>query len=131
MYVASTISATQGALAWQKAVAKLGLPKAVMNDNGSENLGAFAELIKKQHIPQYFARPHTPKDKPHVERFIGSLERECLQWGGVANDLADQQDIIDKWLIKYHSYRPHQALNYLTPDEYKAKLEHKEVALII
>jgi transposase InsO family protein len=131
IYVASTISAAQGALAWKKAIAKLGLPKAVMNDNGSENLGAFAELVREQHIPQYFARPHTPKDKPHVERFIGSLERECLQWGGVANDLADQQDIIDKWLIKYHSYRPHQALNYLTPDEYKAKLEHKEVALII
>lgn len=131
VYVASTISATQGALAWKKAIAKLSLPKAVMNDNGSENLGAFAELLKEQKLIQYFARPHTPKDKPYVERFIGSLERECLQWGGAANDLADQQDIIDQWLVKYHSYRPHQALNYLTPDEYKAKLEHKEVALII
>jgi transposase InsO family protein len=131
IHVATTISSTQSAIAWQKAVNLFGLPKAVLNDNGSENLGAFAQLLKGQNLPQYFARPHEPKDKPHVERFIGSLERECLQWGGVATDLADQQDIINQWLQKYHSYRPHQALNYLTPDEYKAKLEHKEVALIM
>jgi len=131
IHVATTISSTQGAIAWQKAVDQLGLPKAVLNDNGSENLGAFSQLLKDQCLPQYFARPNEPKDKPHVERFIGTLERECLQWGGVATDLADQQDIINHWLQKYHNYRPHQSLDYLTPDEYKAKLEHKEVALIM
>jgi transposase InsO family protein len=62
---------------------------------------------------------------------LATFERECLQWGGLATDLADQQAIVDDWLSKYHSYRPHQALGYLTPDEYKAKLEHKEVALIM
>ena len=122
VHVGSTISATQGALAWRKAVRQLGLPRAVLTDNGSENLGAFAALLQEQQLPQYFARPHTPKDKPHVERFIGSLERECIQWGGVVTDQADQQAVIDDWLKKYHSYRPHQALGYLTPDEYLAKL---------
>ena len=129
IHVASTISSTQGALAWKKAVHKLGLPKAVINDNGSENMGAFSELIASQPLKHYWARPHTPKDKPHVERFIGTLERECLQWGGVALNLADQQAIINEWLIKYHNYRPHQALNYLTPNEFKEKLKDKEVAL--
>ncbi len=124
VYVSSTISAAQGVLAWKRARHELGLPDTVrvLNDNGSENLGAFAKLLEEQHITQYFARPRTPKDKPHVERFIGSLERECLQWGGVAVDKHDQQDTINVWLKKYHSYRPHQALGYLTPDEYKAKL---------
>lgn len=131
VYVSSTISSAQGALAWRKAVHQLGMPKAVLTDNGSENLGAFATLLKDQQLPQYFARPRTPKDKPHVERFIGSLERECIQWGGVTIDKRDQQLIIDAWLKKYHSYRPHQALNYLTPDEYKAKIQANEVALII
>jgi transposase InsO family protein len=122
VHVSSTISSAQGALAWRKAVHKLGLPKAVLTDNGSENMGAFAQLLQAQTTEHYWARPRTPKDKPHVERFIGSLERECLQWGGVAVDLADQQQVINQWLDKYHSYRPHQALNYLTPNEYKAKI---------
>lgn len=130
IHIGSNISSTQGALAWKKTVHRLGLPKAIITDNGSENMGAFAELLASQTTAHYWARPHTPKDKPHVERFIGSLERECIQWGGVATDLADQQTIIDQWLKKYHSYRPHQALNYLTPDEYKAKLKDTEVALM-
>lgn len=123
IHVAQTISSHQAAIAWKKAVRRLGLPQAVMTDNGHENLGAFAELLQTQPTAHYFARPHTPKDKPHVERFIGSLERECIQWGGVATNLADQQEIINQWLAKYHSYRPHQSLGYLTPDEYHATLE--------
>lgn len=130
VHVASTISSAQGVIAWKKAVRQLGLPKAVLTDNGSENMGAFAELLKEQPTDHYWARPHTPKDKPHVERFIGSLERECIQWGGVVTDLADQQLVIDQWLGKYHSYRPHQSLGYLTPNEYKTKLKDNEVELI-
>jgi len=130
VHVASTISASQGALAWHKAVLRLGLPKAVLTDNGSENLGAFAELVKSQRIPQYFTHPYSPKEKPHVERFIGTIERECLQWGNLALSVRDQQELIDTWLAKYHSYRPHQALGYLTPDEFTAKLKTEEVALM-
>lgn len=122
VHVTSSITAKQGVVAWQKAVERLGLPKAVLTDNGSENMGAFAELLASQPLTHYWARPQTPKDKPHVESFIGTLEREFIQWGGVAIDLKDQQAMVDTWLTKYHSYRPHQSLNYLTPDEYLAKL---------
>lgn len=122
VYVSSSITAKHGAIAWQKAVATLGLPEAVLTDHGSENLGAFAQLLQSQPTAHYFARPRTPKDKPHVERFIGTLERECIQWGGVAIDVADQQSMVNAWLQKYHSYRPHQSLGYLTPDEYRSKL---------
>ena len=130
VHVSSSITAKHGKIAWEKAVTKLGLPKAVLTDNGSENLGAFADLLQTQPTAHYFARPRTPKDKPHVERFIGTLEKEFIQWGGVALDVADQQQLVDAWLVKYHSYRPHQALGYLTPDEYLAKLTSEEVALM-
>ena len=130
VHVSTSISSAQGALAWKKAIHRLGMPKAVLTDNGSENMGAFAKLVESQTAEHYWARPYTPKDKPHVERFIGTLEKECLQWGGVTIDQKDQQQIIDNWLHKYHTYRPHQALNYLTPDEYKAKLQDNEVALM-
>lgn len=122
VYVSTSISSAQGALAWKRAVHELGLPKAVLTDNGSENQGAFAQLLDSQPIEHYWARPHTPKDKPHVERFIGTLEQECIRWGGLASGKQEQQAIINQWLNKYHDYRPHQSLDYLTPNEYKAKL---------
>jgi transposase InsO family protein len=123
IHVATTISSYQGTLAWRKAVLDLQLTSpSVLTDNGSENLGAFADLLVAENIPHYFARPRTPKDKPYVERVIGTLERECIQWGGLA-DMSEQQELIDVWLDKYHSYRPHQALGYLTPNAYTAKLE--------
>jgi transposase InsO family protein len=131
VHVASTISSRQAALAWTKVCELWGLvPVAALNDNGSENLGAFAKLLAEMEVDQYFARPRTPKDKPYVERFIGTLERECIQWGGLVIDLADQQAVIDDWLHKYHSYRPHAALGYLTPDAYGAKLQADKVALM-
>lgn len=129
IHVASYISGHQATLAWQKAIARFKVsPQAVLSDHGGENLGAFQTLLKDQGIPQYFARPHTPKDKPYVERMIGTLERECIQWGGLAVDIQHQQELIDRWLTKYHTYRPHQALGYLTPDEYYAKVQAAQVS---
>jgi len=129
IYVSTSISSAQGALAWKRATHELGLPRAVLTDNGSENFGAFADLLATQPLKHYWARPRTPKDKPHVERFIGTLEQECIRWGGVAHNKMDQQAIINQWLVKYHSYRPHQSLNYLTPNEYKAKLKAEATSM--
>jgi putative transposase len=126
IHIAHNISSVQAALAWKKTVYRLGLPVAVLSDNGSENFGAFSELVSSQQLTHYLARPHTPKDKPHIERFIGTFERECLQRGGFANDIIEQRIMVRDWLKKYHGYRPHQALGYLTPDEYIAKLRTEE-----
>lgn len=41
IHVGSTISSKQGVLACRKAVCQLGLPKAALTDNGSENMGGF------------------------------------------------------------------------------------------
>ena len=131
IYVSTSISSSQGALARKRTVHELGLAKAVITDNGSENMGAFRDLLDTQDTNHYWARPYHPKDKPNVERFIGTLEKECIQWGGVAENKLDQQQLINQWLKKYHNYRPRQSLNYLTPNEYKAKLQGSEVALII
>ncbi|GHV58454.1 hypothetical protein AGMMS49579_26010 [Spirochaetia bacterium] len=38
------------------------------------------EYLASLNITQYWARPHTPKDKPFVERLIGTFQRECLDY---------------------------------------------------
>jgi hypothetical protein len=50
-----------------------------------------------------------------IERFIGALQRECLDYHYEPLDAAELSEITDAWLDKYHFYRPHEALGFLTP----------------
>jgi len=74
--------------------------------------------LKTKGITQYFARPHTPKDKPHVENLIGKLQQECLDKDRSHMTLEERETQVIAWLNDYHFFRPHQALNYLTPAEF-------------
>lgn len=95
--------------------------KSWRNDNGSENLKSFHQALEKAGISQYFTHPGCPKDKPFVERVIGTIEREFIQQGKLDCDVESQQKLINEWLNEYHNFRPHQALGYLTPNEYYQK----------
>lgn len=125
--VSSSISSRQSQLAFE--YSKKHFPykiKNSQNDNGSENLRELRSYLKDNEINQYFTRPRTPKDNSFVERMIGTIEREFIQQGNLTFDIEDQQRLIDRWLNKYHTYRPHQSLNYLTPYEYYEKIKNKE-----
>ena len=129
--VSSSISSKQASLAWQAAVEHLGEPEIVVTDHGSENLGQFAARLNSGPTDHLFARVGIPQDKPFVERLIGSFETECLSFGGVADTVAAQQQIANAWLAKYHHYRPHAALNYLTPNEFAAKIKVTEMSTML
>ena len=57
-------------------------------------------------------------DKPCVERMIGTLQTECLDYLIGPMSVSELQAEIDSWLKKYHSYRPHESLGFLTPHEF-------------
>lgn len=88
-------------------------------DNGSEFQGAFERACQTLSILQIYSRPHTPKDNPSLEKFNDTIQREWLALSKVGLDDIDEGNLdLTKWLIKYNSYRPHQALDYKTPLEY-------------
>jgi putative transposase len=122
IHVATRSSSRQAKLALEKVLAVFGRDVCILNDNGSENFGKALEYLKDQEVTQYFARPRTPKDKPHVENLIGKLQQECLDELDNIENLPELQSAIYKWLNDYHFFRPHQSLDYLTPEEYCAKL---------
>lgn len=92
-------------------------------DNGSENLKDFALKAQTLSIDQYFTRYRRPKDKPFVERVIGTIEREFIQQGKLAICLEDQRKLVQEWVDHYNTFRPHQNLNYLTPEAYESKFK--------
>ena len=87
-------------------------------DNGSEFEKHFAAQLASLDIPQYFSRIKTPKDNPVAERFNSTVKREFLRLGNWTADAAEFNRQLNRWLLKYNCYRPHQSLGYLTPFEY-------------
>lgn len=119
IHVANQPSSYQAKIALETVLSIFGANVCILNDNGSENCGTAYQYLKDQNITQYFARPHTPKDKPHVENLIGKLQQECLDEGKrIARTLEERKQQIASWLNDYHFFRPHQALKYLTPAEF-------------
>lgn len=92
-------------------------------DNGAENLKEFAAKAAELKIEQYFTRYRRPKDKPFVERVIGTIEREFIQQGKLAIDLDDQRRLVKAWVNEYNTFRPHQSLGYLTPEQYELRFQ--------
>lgn len=88
------------------------------SDNGSEFEKHFAQHLASLKIPQYFSRVHTPKDNPIAERFNGILKQEFLREGNWTDNIHEFNQRLNKWLLKYNCYRPHQSLNYQTPFQY-------------
>lgn len=111
-------SSFQAMLALTKTVEVFGTDMVIVNDNGSENYRHAYAYLQSHDITQYFARPHTPKDKPHIENLIGKLQQECLDEYRCYYTLEERERQVMNWLNDYHFFRPHQALNYLTPSEY-------------
>ena len=125
------ISSKQAVLAWEGAVKRLGTPEIVVTDHGSENHGEFLKRLAASSTAHLFARVRQPKDKAFVERVISSFEAECLSLGGITDTVEEQQRITNAWLAKYHYYRPHAALNYLTPHEFAKIMEATAVSTML
>ena len=97
-------------------------------DNGSEFKGDFERACEKLNILQIYSRPYTPKDNPALERFNRTIQEEWLDFSEVGLDDILQANLdLTTWLIKYNSYRPHEALDLDTPLEYADKIFFNKV----
>lgn len=126
IHITGTPSSGQAQIALQKAVEKFGKDICIVNDNGSENMGKAEEWLKGNNIEQFWARPHKPKDKPFIERFIGTYQRECLDFNYEADTQEKLQKISDNWVWVYENYRPHRGVNMLTPVEFENKILNEQ-----
>lgn len=96
-----------------------GKVEIVHSDNGSEFEGEFEKACRKLNIARIYSRVKTPKDNPALENFNGTIQKEWLALSEVGlDDIEEANKDLTKWLVKFNSYRPHEALDYLTPLEY-------------
>jgi len=93
----------------------------INSDNGGEFLAECHQLLERKKIAHYFSRARTPKDNPVVECTIKADEYEFWVWGNLTSTVKELNEKAKFWMEKFNTYRPHQALNYLTPKEFYEK----------
>jgi transposase InsO family protein len=101
------------------AIASYGPPDEILTDNGPQYVtwrgkSQFSRELEQQGIRQIIARPKHPQTLGKIERFWGTLWRECLQ-RAVFLDLEDARRRIGLFIDHYNFQRPHQGLDGLTP----------------
>jgi len=89
------------------------------HDNGSEFEKDFKAACVELSLPQWYSRPHTPKDNPVLERFNRTIQEEFVDIIDIGvEEVQPFNQRLAEWLIEYNNIRPHEALDYLTPFEY-------------
>ena len=102
-------------------VAERGRPQQIVLDNGPELTGkVLDQWAHQQGVAIRFIDPGRPVQNAHAESFNGRLRDECLNQHWFLG-LADARRIIEAWRQDYNHQRPHSALGYRTPEEFRAE----------
>jgi len=101
------------------ALTSYGAPQEILTDNGSQYVtwrgkSAFTKELAKRGIKQIVATPRRPQTLGKIERFWGSLWRECVE-SAIFRDLGDAQRRIGYFIDHYNFQRPHQGIDGLVP----------------
>lgn len=89
--------------------------KTIQSDHGSEYTKWFTKQVNHDGFEHRHSRVRTPTDNAHIERFIQTLQTQCLN--RVTRTFRSWQKEIPPFLEYYNRERPHMALNYKTPLE--------------
>jgi transposase InsO family protein len=100
-------------------LAGYGAPEEILTDNGSQYVtwrgkSAFTRELEKRGVKQIVATPRRPQTLGKIERFWGSLWRECVE-SAVFIDLGDARQRIGHFIDHYNFSRPHQGIEGLAP----------------
>jgi transposase InsO family protein len=94
-------------------------PEEILTDNGTQYVtwrgkSQFSRELEKRGIKQVVSRPRHPQTLGKIERFWGTLWKECIE-AAVFLDLGDAQRRIGLFIDHYNFQRPHQGIDGLVP----------------
>lgn len=116
----------------QRVCLEQGFPVMIRSDNGAEFIGqAVNNWLSQKGIKPLFAEPGKPWQNGKCESFNGKLRDELLsrEW---FSSITEAQIVIENWRNFYNTERPHSSLGYLTPLEFKSKMEsNKSLAIAV
>ena len=92
--------------------------QAIQSDGGSEFLKEFGAKAAELQLTHYFNRPNYPQRNGRIERSFRTDEEEFYQVEDLPADLGGLGQALLAWNLTCETARPHQALGYMTPDQF-------------
>lgn len=124
--VDTSLSAKRIIRTLDRVIAERGIPKTIRTDNGPEfTSNDFAFWSKEKGIEIQFIQPGKPMQNGYIERF-NRLYREAVLDAYLFFDLEQVRELTQEWIEEFNQHRPHEALNNLTPQEWKLKIGNNE-----
>jgi putative transposase len=106
----------------REAFRRFGFPvRAVKVDGGSEFCALFEAACAELGITLFVLPPHSPRLNGHVERGHRTHQEEFYDLYEIPEALGAHNALLRQWETTYNDVRPHQALGYLTPNEFVAR----------
>lgn len=104
-----------------------GAPTEIVLDNGPELAGKTVDhWAYERGVQLRFIEPGKPVQNAFVESFHGRLRDECLNRHWFIG-LNDARSIVERWRQDYNQTRPHSALGYRSPEEFRRCFEETAV----
>lgn len=100
-------------------VAKRGKPSRLRSDNGPEFISDELQTwCRNNEVELLRIEPGKPTQNAYIERFNGTFRREILN-ANTFSSVCQVRQVVDEWVVEYNTERPHQALGFMTPVEYR------------
>ena len=100
--------------------------KAIQIDGGSEFMAEFETACADKQIPLYVLPPRSPKLNGAVERCNGAWRYEFYAVVDLPADIDKIAEHVDAFQHLYNHFRPHGALDGMTPNQYLQICRAKE-----
>lgn len=98
----------------------------VISDNGPQFVAKdFKEFIRVAGMTHVRTSPYYPQSNGKIERWHGTLKRECIRPGVLLN-LEDARRVVKTYVEHYNTVRLNSAIGYITPAD---KLNGKELQI--
>jgi transposase InsO family protein len=98
----------------------------IISDNGPQYVSReFREFIRISGMTHVRTSPYYPQSNGKIERFHGSLKRECIR-PKTPVSLEDARRVVGRFVDRYNRERLHSAIGYVAP---AAVLEGRAVAI--